>query len=146
MRRSQARSKEAIEFAKSQRAGGNGFVFYVWQWLRDRRCRGQKFRREYPIPPYTADFCCVEIKLIIEIDGEPHTTEAGRKRDAIRDKFLTGLGYEIVRIAGYEVVREDGTAWQQIDTAVKHRMEELSRSGTPHPQPLSPQRGEGSRK
>ena len=30
---------------------------------------------EYPIPPYTADFCCVALKLIVEVDGEHHLRE-----------------------------------------------------------------------
>ena len=37
--------------------------------------RWEKFRREYPIPPYTADFCCVALKLIVELDGEHHQAE-----------------------------------------------------------------------
>ncbi len=146
MRRSQARSQEAIEFAKSQRARANEFSSTVWQWLRNRQCHGQKFRREFPIPPYTADFCCVELQLIIEIDGEPHTTAAGRAHDASRDQFLKELGYEVLRVPGYGVLREAGTAFRQIEAAVKSRMEEVSRKTTPHPQPLSPRRGEGRQK
>ena len=44
----------------------NEFAQDVWQMVRNRRCRGQKFRREYPIPPYTVDFCCVALKLIVQ--------------------------------------------------------------------------------
>ena len=84
-KRKRSRSADTIKFARRQRATTNGFAQDVWQMLRNRRCRGQKFRREYPIPPYTADFCCVAIKLVIEIDGEPHTTEAGRHHDQQRD-------------------------------------------------------------
>ena len=68
-KQSQARSPDAIEFARSQRRNQNDFAAAVWQMLKNRRCRGRKFRREYPIPPYTADFCCVKLKLIIEVDG-----------------------------------------------------------------------------
>ena len=68
MKRSRARSPEAIEFAGSQRAGANEFTGAVWQWIRNRQICNQKFRREYPIFPYTADFCCVALKLIIEIE------------------------------------------------------------------------------
>ena len=71
MTRSKSRSEEAIEFARAQRQGANEFAWTVWQWLRNRGCHRQKFRREFPIGHYTADFCCVELKLIVEIDGEP---------------------------------------------------------------------------
>lgn len=59
MRHRKSLSKEAIDFARSQRQEANRFAWTVWQWLRNRKCLGQKFRREFPIPPYTADFCCL---------------------------------------------------------------------------------------
>ena len=114
MKRSQARSKKAIEFARDQRASANEFAQTVWQWLRNRNCLEQKFRREYPIPPYTVDFCCVELKLVIEIDGEDHFTEEGKERDRIRDAFLEKLGYRVLRIPRYSVIADDGVAWERI--------------------------------
>jgi very-short-patch-repair endonuclease len=78
MKRSRARSPEAIEFARAERATTNEFASTVWQWVRNRRIANQKFRREYPIPPYMADFSCVELKLILEIDGVEHFTEDGQ--------------------------------------------------------------------
>jgi very-short-patch-repair endonuclease len=80
MQRSRARSPEAIGFAHTERATANQFAGTVWQWVRNRQIAGQKFRREYPTPPYTADFCCVELKLILEIDG----AELHRRRTATR--------------------------------------------------------------
>jgi YD repeat-containing protein len=44
----------------------------VWRWLRNRRFGDWKFRRQYPIGPYIADFYCDALKLVIEIDGETH--------------------------------------------------------------------------
>jgi very-short-patch-repair endonuclease len=77
-----------------------------WQWVRNRQICHQKFRREYPLPPDTADFCCDELELILEIDGAEHFTEAGNERDQTRDEFLNRAGYRIVRIAGFDVLRE----------------------------------------
>ena len=37
--------------------------------VRNRQFRNRKFRRDYPIPPYTVDFCCVALRLVVEIDG-----------------------------------------------------------------------------
>jgi very-short-patch-repair endonuclease len=43
-------------------------------WLRLRNGQlGFKFRRQCPIGPYIADFCCKERKLIIELDGDSTT-------------------------------------------------------------------------
>ena len=33
---------------------------------------GLKFRRQFPIGPYVADFCCHSLKLIVELDGGVH--------------------------------------------------------------------------
>src|SRR5436190_14730461 len=86
-------------------------------------CR-QKFRREYPIPPYTVDFCCVELKLILEIDGTDHFTATGMQRDQVRDEDLKRQDYRVVRIAGYEVLREPGACLERIRHEVRERMRE----------------------
>ncbi|WP_254507065.1 DUF559 domain-containing protein [Anatilimnocola floriformis] len=84
-KRTAARAPEAIQFARDQRATGNEFVQTVWVWIRNRQIYRQKFRREYPVPPYTADFCGVELNLVLELDGASHVTESGREHDRIRD-------------------------------------------------------------
>jgi len=89
----------------------------VWQWVRNRQVCRQKFRREYPMPPYTADFCCVELKLILEVDGADHFTEEGTERDRVRDEALARQGYLVVRISGFDVLREP--------ERVRERMREL---------------------
>jgi very-short-patch-repair endonuclease len=48
----------------------------LWSILRDRRLAGLKFRRQEPIGPYVVDFSCREIKLIVELDGMSHDSEA----------------------------------------------------------------------
>ena len=85
MNRRSQRDPDEIAFARDQRARANEFAHDVWQMLRNCRCRNQKFRREYPIPPYTVDFCCLAPKLIIEVDGAHRQTDEGRKHDQRRD-------------------------------------------------------------
>ena len=144
MTRSRSRSEEAIEFARAQRQGANEFAWTVWQWLRNRGCHRQKFRREFPIGPYTADFCCVELKLMVEIDGEPHLTDEGRERDRIRDQFLKELGYKVLRVPGYEVIREDGNAHERIWEFVKAAVDASGCEECTPPHPPTPEyRGEG---
>ncbi|MFN7737298.1 MAG: endonuclease domain-containing protein [Pirellula sp.] len=115
MKRSRARSREAIEFARAQRAGSNEFAWTLWQWLRGRQLGQIKFRREVPIPPYTVDFCCVARKLVIEVDGESHMDGSGRARDRIRDEFLNGQGYKVLRIPGYDVIRDGRAVIERIE-------------------------------
>ena len=56
---------------------------------------------------------------MIEVDGEPHLTEAAHRYDRDRDRFLNQLGYKVLRIPGYEIIREDGQALQKIRDFVR---------------------------
>ncbi len=144
MTRGRARSAESIEFARGERATSNEFANTVWQLVRNRQIRRHKFRREYPIPPYTADFCCVELKLILEIDGADHFTVEGRRRDQTRDDYLGRQGYLVVRISGHEVLSELGQFREMIDQQVQNRMREIEPGNPSPPAPLPgvPGRGE----
>ena len=103
----------------------NEFAQTVWQWIRNRQICGQKFRREFPIPPYTADFCCVELKLVLEIDGAEHVTEEGQLRDRVRDETLARQGFLVARIPGFDVLREPERVIARIEQCVRARMRQL---------------------
>ena len=47
----------------------------LWQYLRDRRFMGLKFRRQFPVGPYVVDFVCLSHKLVIELDGGQHAEQ-----------------------------------------------------------------------
>ena len=52
--------------------------------------------------------------LVIEIDGQPHLTSEGIAHDRIRDRFLKSLRYKILRITGYEILRDSNAARDRI--------------------------------
>ena len=114
-------SSNAISFARDQRKQANEFAQTLWQLLRNRQCCGMKVRREYPIPPYTADFCCVELKLIVEVDGDHHFTAGGAAHDQRRDQYLRQLGYGVLRIPGYEILRDGFEVRQRIVEAMRQQ-------------------------
>ena len=77
----------------------------MWKLLRDRRLGDWKFRRQMPIGPYIADFCCPALKLIIELDGGVHVLRA--ESDAARDGWLTAkAGFTVLRFGNEVVVRD----------------------------------------
>ena len=115
------RNSEATALARLQRATANEFASDAWQMLRNRRCCGEKFRREYSIRPFTVDFCCVALKLIVEVDGETHFTEKGKQQDRRRDHYLRQLGYEVLRIPGYEVLRDPLAVRERIEATIVRR-------------------------
>ena len=75
----------------------------LWKILRDRRLRELKFRRQFPIGPFVADFCCWEIRLVIELDGEIHAEAQQAARDRERDAYIRGSGFVILRFPNERV-------------------------------------------
>ena len=71
----------------------------LWSGLRNEQL-GVKFRRQHPLGNYIADFACLEPKLIVELDGSQHQTNA--EYDARRDEFMRGLGFDLVRFGSNE--------------------------------------------
>ena len=69
----------------------------LWQVLRNRGIAGMKFRRQFKIDKYVVDFCCLEKKLIIELDGGHHGEEQNIILDKKREVTLKSLGYKILR-------------------------------------------------
>jgi len=74
----------------------------LWHSLRGRHVASLKFRRQHPLGPYIVDFCCPEIRLVIEIDGEVHETQ--REYDAGRTETLQHFGYTVLRFTNDDVL------------------------------------------
>ena len=72
----------------------------LWRFLRASQLEGLKFRRQHQIPPYITDFCCIEKKLIIELDGSQHTESS----DAPRTRVLRAQGWQILRFWDHDVL------------------------------------------
>lgn len=65
---------------------------------------GFRFCRQHGIGNYIVDFYCAELKLVIEVDGDSHAEPEIYAQDQIRDRYLRGLGFIIIRYSSYEVV------------------------------------------
>jgi very-short-patch-repair endonuclease len=48
----------------------------LWALLRRKQLSGFRFRRQAEIGPYIADFFCPQVRLIVELDGDPHSDES----------------------------------------------------------------------
>jgi very-short-patch-repair endonuclease len=89
-----------------------------WKFLRDRRLEGLKFRRQLPLGPYIADFACPSIRLIVELDGGIHALRA--ERDAVRDAWLTGNGWTVLRFANEAVLTNPALLFQAVRDHAAH--------------------------
>jgi very-short-patch-repair endonuclease len=94
----------------------------LWSRLRLLRSEGPKFRRQHPIGPYIADFCCVATNLVVEIDGAHHTEDTRIERDEQRDAYLRGLGCHVLRISAGEVLRGVDETAQGVVQAALYRI------------------------
>ena len=93
----------SLKKAKELRSDMTIFEQKLWFNLRAKRFMGLKFRRQAPIGNYIVDFVCKEKDLIIELDGSGHLDMEQTLHDEIRDKYLTKLGYKIIRIYNNEI-------------------------------------------
>lgn len=75
----------------------------IWSVIRNRGICGLKFRRQFKIGAHIVDFCCVEKKLIIELDGGQHNEQENIKLDDIRKRQIESLGYKVLRFWNTEV-------------------------------------------
>lgn len=75
----------------------------LWSQLRSKRLEGYKFRRQQPIGPHIVDFVCMRGKLVVEVDGDSHNGRRGHRSDPVRDEWLAGFGYRVIRVAAEEV-------------------------------------------
>ena len=74
----------------------------LWSKLRSRQVGGLKFRRQFTLPPYIADFCCEEVRLIVEVDGGQHTNAV--VDDKTRTEFFERRGYRVIRFWNNDVL------------------------------------------
>lgn len=74
-----------------------------WAHVKNRKLGGFKFRRQYSINKYVADFYCSELLLVVEIDGGQHYEEENKKKDALRTEYFTGLGLDVKRYTNIDI-------------------------------------------
>ena len=77
----------------------------LWRELRGTPM-GVKFRRQFPVAGYVADFACTAARLLIEIDGKVHDMGEQPEHDARRDAVLRGLGWRIARYPAVDVLAD----------------------------------------
>jgi very-short-patch-repair endonuclease len=77
----------------------------LWWHLRHRvPIEGTHFRRQVPIGPYVADFCCLKAKVIVEVDGNQHGYDQNIIRDQKRSSYLVAQGYSVLRVSNRDVM------------------------------------------
>jgi very-short-patch-repair endonuclease len=114
---------DQCRFARKLRQQATDAEARLWYHLRGRRLQGFRFRRQHPIGPYFADFVCLEVGLIVELDGGQHNTCKGLDHDAIRSEVLAARGFEILRFWNNDVLQNTPGVLE----AISRRLRALTR-------------------
>jgi very-short-patch-repair endonuclease len=109
---------EKVSFARNLRSEESKAERRMWSLLRGRGLTSFKFRRQFPVGAYIADFCCYERRLIVELDGYPHRLR--RSYDKERTVFLESQGFRVVRFWNSEVLKKVGMVLQTIRMELRH--------------------------
>ncbi len=76
----------------------------MWFRLRAKRFMGLKFNRQKPMGKYIVDFICMELHLIVELDGGQHSDQ--KAYDQRRDAWLEEQGFTVLRFWNSQVLQE----------------------------------------
>ena len=111
-----------VRRAQQLRASQTSAEAKLWQALRNRKLSRWKFRRQWPIDRYIVDFACIDAKLVIELDGATHSTDAEIARDAHRTRVLEACGYHVLRILNADVYENLPGVMETILAEIEHRV------------------------
>jgi leucyl-tRNA synthetase len=94
-----------LEKAKGMRNNPTEVEKMLWEQLRSKNL-DFKFRRQHLIDDFIVDFVCLSKKLVIEVDGEYHSTEEQQKIDDERTYVLNKAGFTVIRFTNEEVKKD----------------------------------------
>jgi very-short-patch-repair endonuclease len=102
----------------------------LWKYaLRAGMRQGYGFRRQRPVLEFIADFMCMELKLVIEVDGITHTWRETLEKDKRKDDRLMDAGFHVLRFDDEEVLKNISRVIEAIDL----KIEEIERNATSSP-------------
>ena len=92
----------------------------LWSRLRGQQL-GVKFRRQHPFLNFVLDFVCLELKLVVELDGSQHAD--ARSYDDYRTTCLNDAGYIVLRFWNNQVIEELASVVEEIYRHVELKKE-----------------------
>ena len=113
--------------ARALRKGQTDAEALLWSKLLSRQVLGLKFRRQHPLGSYFADFACIEIGLIVELDGGHHGEALAVAYDRKRSADLALMGYQVLRFWDNEVLTQTDAVLEKISQAAHTLTPTLSR-------------------
>ena len=90
----------------------------LWRRIRMWQVESYKFRRQQPLGIYIVDFVCLEIRVVIELDGGQHAEQSDY--DSTRDTWLRDQGFTVLRFWNHEVLKSIDDVTEKIFQTVKN--------------------------
>ncbi len=95
----------------------------LWKYiLRASQLKDFQFRRQRPVLNYIADFMCMELKLIIEVDGITHQGVETIKIDEVRQKVLESVGFTLLRFSDEEVLNNIQAVFNYLEDWIEKKL------------------------
>ena len=107
------------ERARALRRGVTDAEQLLWYHLRAGRFLGLKFKRQKPLGRYFVDFVCMELHLVVELDGGQHAEQV--EYDHRRDAWLCSQGYVVLRFWNHEVLQQTDAVLEQLRLEVEQQ-------------------------
>ncbi len=123
-----SRSRERARVrARALRQSGTDAEALIWSRLRNRQLLGLKFRRQHPIAGFIADFACLEIGLVIELDGGQHNEPSALASDTRRAAAMAAAGFKTIRFWNNDVLARTDAVLEHLLHSVQALTPALSR-------------------
>ena len=87
----------------------------LWSGIKNR-ATGARFRRQVPIGPWIADFACLELKIVVEVDDSSHYW----RDETDRTEYLESRDFGILRFSNHEIAAHLDFAIQAVSLWVAH--------------------------
>ena len=130
---------DLFSVARTLRKNSTSAEKRLWRGLRERRLEAFRFRRQVAMLGFVVDFICFEARLVVEVDGATHSSDAEIARDRRRDSVLRENKNAVLRFNNIEVYENlDGV----LET-IRRKLAELCPDGPAMHNVPSPLVGEG---
>src|SRR6185295_17873472 len=97
-----------------------------WKYiLKAKQLRGYQFRRQRPVLNYIADFICLELMLIIEVDGLTHHWEETILKDKKKQTDLEAAGFTVLRFTDDEVLNNIKVVHDNLENWIESKLSKI---------------------
>ena len=101
----------------------------LWKFvLKANQLRGYQFRRQRSVLNYIADFMCMELMLIIEVDGITHHWEETMSKDKKKQADLEAAGFTLLRFTDDEILTDLNAVHGLLENWIERKLSGSSRS------------------